>query len=412
MEPLIPSTILAALFGLGAVLGFRSVPRHVHATLLYYVLLLPLTNSAVTDARNGAHRLSPLLPIAALVIAVGIDLLWRGIGVVRPVAVRPWLRAAVFGAAALGAGGQVYRFFSEEQGRWRDQVVPHLMYFAVREIEATPVLRDAPVVCVSSSQPVWKTMDFAHFREGWSYYLPEQRVQLEVMPTPVGDNELFLSASCSRSTPPGGWVERRFCAPRQRFVCPGEETRIGELRIMVDPRPAPPGAPSAPEPTGQPGPPPDQDRRRLANTVPGRAGLLAWRGGATLLDLAALLQSKEVEVEVNDPTFAPQVAALFDGAPGPPIRTNSINPLVLTLKFGSPIKLRWARGVFAASPHDWALEPVPGGPRYAATNVPEGEWSRIGLPEATTTSVVRFEILRLERDDYVHVGELELWAQR
>jgi hypothetical protein len=412
MEPLIPSVILAALFGLGAVLGFLSVPRHVHGTLLYYVLLLPLTNSAMTDARNSAHRLLPLLPIAALLIAIGIDLLWRGVGVVRPAALRPWLRAVVLGAAALGAGDQVYRFFAEEQGRTRDQVVPHLMYFALHEIKETPVLRDAPVVCVSSSRSVWTTLDYAHFKEGWAYYLPEQKVQLEVMPTPVRDSELYLSTSCSRSPPPGGWVERRFCSPRQRFVCPGEETRVAELRIMVDPRPAPPVGSFTSAPTDPSGASTDQERRRLANTVPGRAGLLPWRGGSTLLDLAALLQSKEVEVEVNDPTFAPQVAALFDGATGPPIRTNSINPLIITLKFRSPIKLRWARGVFAASPHDWALEPVPGGPRYAATNVPAGKWSRIGLPEATTTSVVRFEILRLERDDYVHVGELELWAQR
>ncbi|HVS09818.1 MAG TPA: hypothetical protein VMS76_08075, partial [Planctomycetota bacterium] len=128
------------------------------------------------------------------------------------------------------------------------------------------------------------------------------------------------------------------------------------------------------------------------------------------LDLAAMLAAGDVEIQVNDPTFAPQVGALFDGAQEPLIRTNNVNPLVLEIAPRSPIRLRSVRAMFAASRYDWVLEAAPGAPRLLAPEVPEWEWSSIEPPEGEPTSRVRLEILRLERDDYVHVSELELWV--
>ena len=59
-EPLIPSSLLSALFALGATLGLFVVPLRLQLTLLFFLLLLPLTNSALTDLINAEHRLAPL----------------------------------------------------------------------------------------------------------------------------------------------------------------------------------------------------------------------------------------------------------------------------------------------------------------------------------------------------------------
>jgi len=128
------------------------------------------------------------------------------------------------------------------------------------------------------------------------------------------------------------------------------------------------------------------------------------------IDLAAALSNGELTIEVNDASANAAVPAMIDGDPDNLLKTDSVNPLLVTMTFRAPIQLRAARAYMAASPYDWLLEAQPGEQRLLATNVPERQWSQISLPAAVETSVVRIEILRLERDDYVHANEIELYA--
>jgi hypothetical protein len=128
------------------------------------------------------------------------------------------------------------------------------------------------------------------------------------------------------------------------------------------------------------------------------------------IDLAAAMSTGELTIEINDATSQPSIPALIDGDPDNLLKTDSVNPLVVTLTFREPIKLRAARVYLAASPYDWVLEPVPGESRLLVSNVAEREWSQISLPAVVDTNVVRVEILRLERDDYVHANEIELYG--
>ena len=41
--------------------------------ILFLVLIIPLTNSAITDIINADHRLAPLMPIAAYLVAYGFS---------------------------------------------------------------------------------------------------------------------------------------------------------------------------------------------------------------------------------------------------------------------------------------------------------------------------------------------------
>jgi hypothetical protein len=42
---------------------------------------------------------------------------------------------------------------------------------------------------------------------------------------------------------------------------------------------------------------------------------------------------------------------------------------------------------------------------------PDSAWSQLDLPEPVSTSIVQLEVLRRERDDYVHLDEIELYTQ-
>ena len=161
-------------------------------------------------------------------------------------------------------------------------------------------------------------------------------------------------------------------------------------------------------PGGNAAAPPPPARRSLPGTAvaPGTAAL----EGLERVDLMAGLSTGAITIEVNDPGLQASVAALVDGSTDSLLKTDGINPLEITVTLPQPIRLRGARAYLAASTYDWVLEPIPGGERLVASGVPERAWSQIDLPEPVETTVIRIEALRLERDDYVHANEIELYT--
>jgi hypothetical protein len=168
-------------------------------------------------------------------------------------------------------------------------------------------------------------------------------------------------------------------------------------------------APTAPEAAAA-APPPPPVRRTLPDAEPAGAPALAIE---TLekVDLAGGHASGEVTIAANDARVQTGIAVLSDGNLESLVVGSGINPLELTITLRRPIRLRAARVFPAGSPYDWVLEPMPGQERLIAQSVPERAWSQIDLAGVVETSVVRLEILRLERDDYVHVNEIELYVE-
>jgi hypothetical protein len=133
--------------------------------------------------------------------------------------------------------------------------------------------------------------------------------------------------------------------------------------------------------------------------------------GLEKLDLAAARRSGRLVIRVNDPVFPPRLDAIVDGNTTTLSRTEGVNPLVLRLILDPPIRLRAARVFPSYSSYAWVLEPTPGKDRLLIRETPADEWSAIELEEPVETGEVRLELLRLERDDYVHINELELWVE-
>ena len=116
-----------------------------------------------------------------------------------------------------------------------------------------------------------------------------------------------------------------------------------------------------------------------------------------------------VAVTVNDSTFVPHLGGMFDGDTAWPSRSDSVNPLVIDFAFQRPIRLAAARVFLVGSTYQWVAE-ARAGVRWSRQSAPGDEWSQIDLRPPVETTSVRLELLRLLRDDNVHVSEIELYT--
>jgi hypothetical protein len=187
-------------------------------------------------------------------------------------------------------------------------------------------------------------------------------------------------------------------------VCPGEESPFSELVIHVDRRPQP-AIPSGDQETRTDS---SDASRSLAGRRAAPARERALRG-LMLVDVVGLEREGAVEVTVNDSTFVPHLGAMFDGDTAWPSRSDSVNPLVIDFAFQRPIRLAAVRVFLVGSTYQWVAE-ARAGERWSRQSVPSDEWSQIDLRPPVETAAVRLELLRLLRDDNVHVSEIELYT--
>jgi hypothetical protein len=204
----------------------------------------------------------------------------------------------------------------------------------------------------------------------------------------------------------------RIRSVRRRGVAPWRGALLLGLAALSCGGDAPPPAPETGAPAEAQAPAARSERRAyLANgdaVTPGTTPL----DGLEKIDLAHEQSSGNLTVEANDPMFPARMSVIIDGDTTSMTRSESINPLILTLTFREPIRLAAARLFPAGSAYDWLVEPTPGGERLLLEGAPDSAWSQIDLEEPVSTSVVQLEILRRERDDYVHIDEIELYTTK
>jgi hypothetical protein len=128
-------------------------------------------------------------------------------------------------------------------------------------------------------------------------------------------------------------------------------------------------------------------------------------------DLAELLREGDLKVTYSDPSIDSSSLQLFDGDTSSLVRSEQVNPLVITLRFKQPITIKSVDIFPSYSSYDWKLYATPESKAVSIKYTPEEKWSQVDLPTAVQTSVVRLEVLRLLRDDYVHLNEIELYPE-
>ena len=174
--------------------------------------------------------------------------------------------------------------------------------------------------------------------------------------------------------------------------------------------PAPEGGPlkdpqsRAPEPVGRSV---GVDLRSGAQAVaPGTTPL----AGLEPVDLRAALASEVLSIGTNDPELANHLDQVLDRDITTLARSASVSPLALALAFTEPIRLHTVRVYLSYSTYDWRVRTAADGVWLLIAEASEEAWSQIDLEEPIETSEVVIEIRRLQRDDFVHLNELELYA--
>ena len=99
----------------------------------------------------------------------------------------------------------------------------------------------------------------------------------------------------------------------------------------------------------------------------------------------------------------------FDHDPQTLATSNAVNPLVLDLVFDPPILAGLARIYPSYSTYSWRVL-VEGDDEISLPAIPPGRWSILELPTSREIQEIRIELRRLERDDVVHLNELEIYA--
>jgi hypothetical protein len=124
------------------------------------------------------------------------------------------------------------------------------------------------------------------------------------------------------------------------------------------------------------------------------------------LDLTALVESGALSVSSNVPNASLEMA--FDEAENSLAKSEGINPFKLTFKFANPMSIKAIRVLSSYSDYGWAVQPE-GSERLVVATMVDGEWSTISWPTGIKTTKVTIEVLRLLRDNYVHLNEVEIY---
>ena len=150
--------------------------------------------------------------------------------------------------------------------------------------------------------------------------------------------------------------------------------------------------------------PPSDVRPVLAPGKP-YAGSSTMPEKAKRLEILNLAATNDVVITTNSP--GNDINNVFDGADDTLLRSNEINPVDITLEFKTPQKIRAVRIRSTYSDFGVAVQ-VDNGDRLILDPVPEGDWALMVWPNGITPKKIFVQTLRKNRDNYVHLNEIEV----
>jgi hypothetical protein len=159
--------------------------------------------------------------------------------------------------------------------------------------------------------------------------------------------------------------------------------------------------PKKPAPT----PVPADIRPTLA---PGRdvSGSVKLPQDGVQIDILRLREEGKLTVNSNVPGV--DVSLAFDERPDSLAKSEGVNPFRFDFELSVPIAIRAIRVLSSYSDYAWAFK-TKEGERLVVDSVVDGDWSTIVLLESPPVKSFYVEVLRKNRDNFVHVNEIEIY---
>lgn len=189
--------------------------------LIIYALILPATNSAVTDCAYCSYRLLPLIPATSIIIGIGIvELLeifekLRKTRTIRLTRYLPKLCAVLLIVYFFIHAILFFTTTSASKGyNVQDYTSMHLIY-------ALQKYKTKGSICLETSLNNNTYFSYLHIKEQYQYFLPNISTFLKINPN-FSDNILYASRDCNFS---GKFIKQVFCKKPALFTCdyPGQQ---------------------------------------------------------------------------------------------------------------------------------------------------------------------------------------------
>jgi hypothetical protein len=226
-EPLLPLLGTVILL-IGVLRAARSGHPALHyAALLFFIV--PITNSALTNRVNAAHRLVPLLPVIAILCGTAATWLLHVTSKIRPALTR-WLVSALAALVILAPFSyESLRFFILEfgsKGVFRASRSGLYQDFLARYLAESPVAKGATTLCIVASKDDARYFRLLHVREHFAYLLPGRSVTVgESDQLQTGEVALLPTCPAHRLSLQE-LTPHELCTTYQRWLCSFDGIRL------------------------------------------------------------------------------------------------------------------------------------------------------------------------------------------
>jgi hypothetical protein len=178
-----------------------------------YALVIPFTNSALTESINADHRLSPLFPLSAALAGYGVSIIYGHLR--NKAALVKYVMLIVLIAVSTV---RIYDFFDKEYAvTTKETNRSYLAAYIVTTLKNEP---ERTHICFSSSK---NTLDFfrlIHIREYFRFMLPNLSIEYKEKD---GDDTLYIINSCDVFSNVELVV---YCQEYISYMCPEDRQHI------------------------------------------------------------------------------------------------------------------------------------------------------------------------------------------
>jgi hypothetical protein len=137
------------------------------------------------------------------------------------------------------------------------------------------------------------------------------------------------------------------------------------------------------------------------------SGMQKIAQGAKRLNLTALRESGELVLASNIPGLG-DFNNVVDEFENTLSKSDGTNPFIVSFTFKTPRKLKGVKVLSTYSDYKWAFSSKDG-KRFVTDVIIDGQWSTIAFKEPIVCSTCQVEVLRVVRDNFVHLNEIEFY---
>ena len=183
--------------------------------LCTYILILPLTNSAITDSVNSDNRLLPLLPIIAILTGYGMFKIFFILQVKLKHSLILYFIQSVL---LLFIGLQIFNFFENEPATKQYQSLDYLSMHTIYFLKSAPNYQNATPTCLYVSPENFQYFNFLHVKEQYQYFLPKQSFTI-FQSSKIKNNEIYISNICQPDINKENFITHLYCKEYKKFTC-------------------------------------------------------------------------------------------------------------------------------------------------------------------------------------------------